>query len=138
MNFQRILLALLKSYLLFSLAVAVVVALIYPFVDATQGRLIAYNLLFMFVITGISGGFLAITFNKQHTYFMGALGGSIFLKMFLSLGYLYILITTYRPEALLIIASFFLFYFLFTGFEVYQIMYKLRPQLKRNQTSENS
>lgn len=138
MTFQALLQRIFRNYLLFTFAMVVLAALLYPFIPFVKFKIIALNLAYMFVITGLSGGFMAVTFNKQHTYFMMALGGSMFLKMFLSLGYLYGMITANRSEVLIIIFSFFFFYFLFTGFEVYQIMHKLRPHLKRNETSENS
>ncbi len=99
--------------------------------------LLLYNNLFLFTITYLSGVAMVYTLMDNHTRFMFAMAGSTIGKLLLSFIYIALLVYYNEDQAFTIVASFFFFYILFTGFEVFQLFHKLRPHLKKENKSEN-
>lgn len=124
------------AYLIFSAIILAIIFIISLFIDHQIFLILLYNFIYVWAITLGSGITLVLTFDKKHFSFMGALTGGTFLKIMLSLGFLFILVRSFDEKVLEIVLSFFFFYLVFTVFEVYQLLYNLRPILKRANNSE--
>lgn len=127
----------LKSFLIFAAIIFGGFLLTKPLWSYEDFILILGIALFLFVVNLISGLALAYTLMDKHNRFMMAMGGSTFLKIMLGLAFIGIFVTLFKGKAFTIVAAFFVFYMLFTGFEVFQLFRNLRPHLKKEQKSEN-
>ena len=127
----------LKSYLLFSLVVFMLMVPVYILVPYPPSFLVIMNAVFLFVITLVTGLALAQTFQSKHFQFMTAMTGGTFSKLLIAPLFLYFLISNFPEHAVVTVFSFLGGYLLFTGFELYQLMRNLRPHLKKEQKSEN-
>ena len=120
-------------YLLFGLLVAGASFVVYLLFNKPGSVILwstfSFNLLYNF----LSGLLILNVASKKHASFMAALSGSIFMKMLFSLLLIFLLIKIYPNYKLEIVLSFFIFYLLFTLFEVFQLLYNLRPIFNRKE-----
>ncbi len=127
----------LKTYLVFGLLVFLsLIPISFLMTDKAVIILIS-NACFLFFITLITGVSLIQTIESRHFRFMLALTAGTFSKLLIAPLFLYLLITQYPQNKLLIVFSFLTGYLLFTGFELFQLFRNLRPHLKKEEKSEN-
>jgi hypothetical protein len=89
--------------------------------------------IFAFFILITAGTFyitkLGISYDNDNfqLYYFGSMG----FRMMLSIGAVFLYVYLYSENELQFVLNFFVFYFLFTGFEIYSLLANLRPNLKR-------
>ena len=72
---------------------------------------------------------LGISYDEDNfqLYYFGSMG----FRMILSIAVIFIYVYLFSENELQFVLNFFVFYFLFTGFEIYSLLANLRPNLKR-------
>lgn len=121
----------LRNYLLFSLVFLGLIFTLNLFPVKEDLFLIALlDLGFVFIITLISGFSLVFAMKRSHLVFMSAISGGTLIKILFSLLFIYFMIKTFEGKVIEIVLVFFLLYSFFTVFEVYQLLYNLRPIFK--------
>jgi hypothetical protein len=89
--------------------------------------------IFAFFILITAGTFyitkLGISYDDDNfqLYYFGSMG----FRMMLSIAAVFLYVYLYSENELQFVLNFFVFYFLFTGFEIYSLLANLRPNLKR-------
>ncbi len=89
--------------------------------------------IFAFFILITAGTFyitkLGISYDNDNfqLYYFGSMG----FRMMLSIAAVFLYVYLYSENELQFVLNFFVFYFLFTGFEIYSLLANLRPNLKR-------
>ena len=79
-------------------------------------------------LSGLAAYALAYTgLEKKTTGFLAFLMSGMFLRMLVGLVAIIIVSLKFRPVLIEFVVSFFVTYFIFTAFEVYSLMRKLRP-----------
>ncbi|WP_439880616.1 hypothetical protein ACSX1A_15855 [Pontibacter sp. MBLB2868] len=89
--------------------------------------------IFAFFVVVTAGTFyitrLGISYDEDNfqLYYFGSMG----FRMILSIAVIFIYVYLFSENELQFVLNFFVFYFLFTGFEIYSLLANLRPNLKR-------
>lgn len=121
----------IRHFTLLGLAVLLFTSFFTWFLAPASFQVVISSLIFNWLMTLFSGLALGYTFTSTHAFFMAALVGGMLVKLLVSPLFIYVMDQLF-PDALAVTTSaFLLFYMLFTGFEVYQLIRKLRPHLKK-------
>lgn len=122
----------IRNFTLVGLVVLLVTSFFVGVLDPAIFKVTISGLIFNWLMTLISGLALGYTFTRTHAFFMGALVGGMLVKLVVSSIYIYVMGQVFPDILAVTTSAFFLFYLLFTGFEVYQLIRNLRPHLKKD------
>ncbi len=122
----------IRNFTLVGLVVLLVTSFFVGVLDPAIFKVTISGLIFNWLMTLISGLALGYTFTRTHAFFMGALVGGMLVKLVVSSIYIYVMGQVFPDILAVTTSAFLLFYLLFTGFEVYQLIRNLRPHLKKD------
>jgi hypothetical protein len=122
----------IKHFTLLGLVILLLTSGLVGFLEPDTFKVVLSSLIFNWLMTLISGLVLGYTFTRTHAFFMGALVGGMLVKLIVSPIYIYVMDQLFPDVLAVTTSAFLLYYMLFTGFEVYQLIRNLRPHLKKD------
>lgn len=124
----------LKTFLPIFLAVSVLIAVVNIFQAGLIHQLAWVLQGYFFIISLISCSIssLGLKFKADfHLYYMG----TMVIRFFFHLIFIFICFYLKVGNEIILVVNFFIFYLLYTSFEIYHLLRNLRPDLKSNGTS---
>jgi hypothetical protein len=124
--------------LFLSLSLAVLTFLIYRSVSSLQYENFAWFSLLFFVLVTLLTFSIALNGLKKNTGhgFVASVNGTVLLKIFLSIAFIIVYILLARPKGPAFIFPFFVFYIVFTFFEVRELLKAQKILLKKKDGDE--
>jgi len=98
--------------------------------DCYVGGYTWYSLLFTYLLTVAVYSLSYFGLKKGNQLFMTTAMGSVMVKLFASIIFIIILLANGVENKANFVIAFFVYYFLFTAFEIYSLLYNLRAQIK--------
>ena len=98
--------------------------------DCYVGSYTWYSLLFLYILTVGVYSLSYFGLKKGNQLFMTTAMGSVMLKLFGSIIFIIIMLALGVENKANFVVAFFVFYFLFTAFEIYCLLHNLRAQNK--------
>lgn len=133
MNFRSFVISLLILTLIMALISAVVNYLV-PFFHSIQ-NFTWFSLAFFFGLTIITGYIGFRSLEKSAYGFVAGVNGIVLLKLMLSVGFLIVYIVITKPGTPYFIISFFVFYIIYTVFEIRQLIIAQRRKSEQQKLS---
>jgi len=97
-----------------------------------------FSLAFFFVLTAITGYIGFRSLEKSAYGFVASVNGIVLLKLLLSVGFLIAYLVITKPGSPYFIISFFVFYIIYTVFEIRQLIIAQKRKIEQQKLSQNA